>query len=415
MSVSFTPTDSTDFIPITDTVSINVNPAVLTVAADDASMVYGSALPDLTVSYSGFVNGDNTISLTTEPSVSTTATSESPIGSYPITVSGAADPNYTFNYVDGTLTVTPVTQTITFGPLGSTTYGVPPITLNATGGGSAQPVIFQVVSGPGTISGNQLTVTGVGVIVVEADQAADGYYAAATPVQQILTVTTSEASRQAASTYAVGSDAGATAEVKIYDTTTGALVVDLHPFGNFTGGARVAVVDINDTPEVIVGAGPGGGPQVNVYNGRTGQLLTAFYGLAPSFTGGVFVSAGSSSSGQVWIAVGAGAGGGPQVAVYDLQPVLTGDSASPTLLASFFAFNRSFTGGTTVALGDVNGDGKLDVIAGAGPGGGPQVVVVDGTKLNHIQSNGMLSGDALLSSFYAYLDTSRAASSSRAA
>ena len=161
-----------------------------------------------------------------------------------------------------------------------------PITLNATGGGSAQPVIFQVVSGPGTISGNQLIVTGVGVIVVEADQAADGSFAAAAPVQQTLTVapspqtvTTSDANRQAASTYAVGSDAGATAEVKIYDTTTGALVVDLHPFGNFTGGARVAVVDINDTPEVIVGAGPGGGPQVNVYNGRTGQLLTAFYGL----------------------------------------------------------------------------------------------------------------------------------------
>ena len=55
-----------------------------------------------------------------------------------------------------------------------------------------------------------------------------------------------------------------------------------------------------------------------------------------------------------------------------------------------------------MALGDVNGSGKLDVICGAGPGGGPQVIVVDGTQFSQIQSNGLPASSALLTSFYAF-------------
>jgi hypothetical protein len=50
------------------------------------------------VSYSGFVNGDTASVLTSKPSCSTTATSGSPAGSYPITCSGAVDTNYTISY-----------------------------------------------------------------------------------------------------------------------------------------------------------------------------------------------------------------------------------------------------------------------------------------------------------------------------
>jgi hypothetical protein len=95
--------------PVPHSVSGNytliVDSAVLTIAANNASMTYGGAVPSLTASFTGFVNGDNPSSLKTQPRLSTPASSTSPPGTYPITVSGAADPNYTFNYLSGTLTI----------------------------------------------------------------------------------------------------------------------------------------------------------------------------------------------------------------------------------------------------------------------------------------------------------------------
>lgn len=86
--------------------TLTVNKATLTVTADNKTKQEGEVNPELTVTYSGFVNGDNASSLTTQPTVTTTATKDSPVGTYPITASGASSVNYTFNYVNGTLTVT---------------------------------------------------------------------------------------------------------------------------------------------------------------------------------------------------------------------------------------------------------------------------------------------------------------------
>ena len=61
--------------------------------------------PPLTVSYSGFVNGDTAASLTTPPTVATPATTASAVGTYPVTASGAGSANYTISYASGTLTV----------------------------------------------------------------------------------------------------------------------------------------------------------------------------------------------------------------------------------------------------------------------------------------------------------------------
>jgi hypothetical protein len=184
---------------------------------------------------------------------------------------------------------------------------------------------------------------------------------------------------------------------------------------SFSGGVRVAVDDVNGdgTPDIICAAGPGGGPQVIVVDGTkltqlqsngeiaNSALLASFNAFAPSFAGGVFVAAGSSSSGQNWITAGAGAGGGPQVVVWTAKAVLANTTA-PTPLTSFYAFASGFSGGVTVALGDVKGTGKLDVIAGAGPGGGPQVIVVDGTQFGTIPSTGILPSGAILANFEAF-------------
>src|SRR3989442_13247651 len=84
------------------------------VTADDQTKAYGAPNPPLTVRYSGFVNGDTAASLVTPPTVSSTATAASGVGTYPITASGAvAGGNYTITYANGGLTVTPSVLMVT--------------------------------------------------------------------------------------------------------------------------------------------------------------------------------------------------------------------------------------------------------------------------------------------------------------
>jgi uncharacterized repeat protein (TIGR01451 family) len=232
-----------------------------------------------------------------------------------------------------------------------------------------------------------------------------------------------------ATVVAVGAGPGGGPVVKVYNGSPGTLVADFFAFApSFTGGVHVAVADVNGdgVPDIIVAAGAGGSPEVKVIDGtKFGQLqangeiassalLADFFAYAPSFTGGVNVAAGDVNGdgildiivGTGAIIVGTGAGGGPEVKVIDgtklgqIQP--NGEIASSALLADFFAYAPSFTGGVNVAAGDVNGDGVPDIIVGAGAGGEPEVKVIDGTKLGQIQPNGEIASSALLADFFAY-------------
>jgi hypothetical protein len=89
--------------PVTQ--SFVIDPAVLTVTANDDTKVQGSANPSLSAGITGFVLGETEAVLTTAPSCATTAVDSSPLGDYPITCSGASATNYTFTYVPGTLHV----------------------------------------------------------------------------------------------------------------------------------------------------------------------------------------------------------------------------------------------------------------------------------------------------------------------
>ena len=113
LSVTFTPADANSFLPVTTSVAVNVLPAPLTITANSTNKVYGAALPGLTASYSGFVNGDTASSLSTAVTLGTTATASSPTGVYPITASGAVGANYLISYETGTLAVTTAPLTIT--------------------------------------------------------------------------------------------------------------------------------------------------------------------------------------------------------------------------------------------------------------------------------------------------------------
>ena len=98
-------------IPVTQT--LTVAPAPLKVTANNQTKIYGAQNPVFTVSYSGFVNGDSSAGLLSQPSVNSTALASSPVGSYPISASGALSPNYTFSYITGILSVGTATLTIT--------------------------------------------------------------------------------------------------------------------------------------------------------------------------------------------------------------------------------------------------------------------------------------------------------------
>jgi uncharacterized protein (TIGR03437 family) len=92
--------------------SLAVNPATLTVTANNASKVYGAPLPTFGDAITGFVNGDASAAAGT-PNLTTTATAASAIGTYPITVSGTpASANYTFAFVNGTLTISKASTSI---------------------------------------------------------------------------------------------------------------------------------------------------------------------------------------------------------------------------------------------------------------------------------------------------------------
>jgi hypothetical protein len=171
---------------------------------------------------------------------------------------------------------------------------------------------------------------------------------------------------------AVGADAGGGPEVRVYNSD-GTQRFAIFAFeSTFTGGVRVAVGDVNGdgVDDIIVGAGVGGAPLVRVYNGEDGSLLFNFFAYEPSLRSGVNVAAGDiDGDGKAEIIAGAGDGGAPAVAVFN------GDG---TERYRFFAFESSLRGGVTVAAGDVDGDGKAEIMAGAGFGGAPAIAVFNG-------------------------------------
>ncbi|RKR82285.1 gliding motility-associated-like protein [Mucilaginibacter gracilis] len=111
--------------------SLTVTKAGLNITAVNQTKVYGAANPTLAVTYSGFVNSDDATKLTTQPTIATTATASSAVGTYPITATGAASANYSISYTAATLTVTQAPLVITANNI-SRNYGQPNPTLTVT-------------------------------------------------------------------------------------------------------------------------------------------------------------------------------------------------------------------------------------------------------------------------------------------
>jgi hypothetical protein len=202
-----------------------------------------------------------------------------------------------------------------------------------------------------------------------------------------VSVGTTTVEVQSTAIVAIGAGAGGGPEVRVFDAPTNAVKMDFFPYdAHFHGGVRVAVGDVNGDgiPDIITGPGPGGGPEIKVFDGATGAVLRDFMAFSPNFQDGVFVAAGDvEGSGRADIIVGADAGGGPEVAVFS--------GADGHLVNAFFAYDPNFHGGVRVAAGDVTGSGRAEIITAPGAGGGPDIRVFDG-----------LNPGLVLRSFFAY-------------
>jgi hypothetical protein len=182
LSVTFTPSNTTLYSPVTLTVHLTVNPAVLKVAANDASRVYGTANPALTAAITGFVNGDSAAAVSGAPLLATAATVSSPAGQYAITAAlgSLSAANYTFAFSNGILTVTKASQTISFPSVPTQVAGTDLI-LAATASSGLEVLFTSFTPLVCTVSGSWALLISGGTCGITASQSGNVDYLAVTP------------------------------------------------------------------------------------------------------------------------------------------------------------------------------------------------------------------------------------------
>ena len=168
----------------------------------------------------------------------------------------------------------------------------------------------------------------------------------------------------------VAAQSGEDSNIKIF-SQTGELVREFYAFNQFyKGGLSLAMGDVNGDgfDDIVVGAGKDNQSFVKIFNYNI-KLISQFIAYDPGYMKGINVAAGDiNGDGKDEIITGTKEGATPHVRIFN-------DEGRVQL--QFFAYNQKFFGGVNVVAGDVNGDGKDEIITGAGPGGGPHVRIFD--------------------------------------
>jgi hypothetical protein len=184
--------------------------------------------------------------------------------------------------------------------------------------------------------------------------------------------------------FAVGSGAGGNSIVTVRDNTN-TVVSTTDVFPGFTGGVRVAEADVNGDgiSDLIVGTGPGIVTQVKIISGKDGTTLFTVQPFEATFTGGVYVAAGDiNGDGKADVIVTPDEGGGPVVAVYDGAKIATGTNGDAAQIVRFLGIeDPNFRGGARASSADMDGDGLADLVVAAGFGGGPRIAVFNGKSI----------------------------------
>ncbi|MEW6407984.1 MAG: L,D-transpeptidase family protein [Patescibacteria group bacterium] len=160
-------------------------------------------------------------------------------------------------------------------------------------------------------------------------------------------------------------------EIKVYNSQNLHIDSDFFAYDkNLQSGVSVALGDLDGDgkDEIIAGAGTGGAPQVRVFDRRGKFLGISFFAFDENYRGGVSVAAGDLNGDKK-----------SEIIVAPLKKsqslIKVYNHRGKKLISEFLAFDPSFRGGANVAAGDINGDGKDEIIVGAGAGGSPHVRV----------------------------------------
>jgi hypothetical protein len=317
---------------------------------------------------------------------------------------------------------------------------------DAAGNGTPRVVTYRVAGPAGGFANGTYTVASVADQVLDT---AGNKVAAGTLGTFAVTVTAPAKTLVGYQQFAVGGDAGSNGQVQLLNADR-SVRFTATPFAGFTGGVRTAAADFNGdgVADLVAGTGPGratrvvvldgvtqrelfatdpfeaafqggvfvaagdvtgdgvadlvitpdegGGPRVKVISGAGFKVVADFFGIDdPNFRGGARAAVGDINGDGVGdLVVVAGFGGGPRVAAFNGK-TLTGTPAK--LFGDFFAFETALRNGVYVTVGDITGDGKAELIAGGGPGGGPRVTAFDGAALmanQQVKKADFLAGDA---------------------
>lgn len=155
--------------------------------------------------------------------------------------------------------------------------------------------------------------------------------------------------------------------VDVFNGANRSLIASYTPLGGFGGGLNVALGDVTGAgySDIIVGVEERGWPAVLVLDGKNGKVLDEFLAYSTSYLNGVQVSAGHLSPtgpADVIVAPSSNANSLP-VQVFSGATIAAG-SASPTVLKSFFPETSTYTGGESIAVGDLVAGEPADLIVG---------------------------------------------------
>lgn len=159
-------------------------------------------------------------------------------------------------------------------------------------------------------------------------------------------------------------------EVKVFKNASKVKKSFLAFENNFKGGGFIATGDINKDgkDEIVVGAGPGGGPRVRVFD-KKGRCLLDFMAFENDFRGGVDVAVGNiDGKGKEEIIVSKATQGQAWIKVF----------RGKKQIKSFLALTELHYGGASVASGNVYGGEKDEIIVGSGLGSKAHVKVFTG-------------------------------------